>query len=390
MRTWFGRLLVGLLLVVGSGFGVARAAPMAATATTWQLKVGGGSPDRALEAMAFLPTTVTINVGDTINWTFAGPHTVSFLSGAPRPPLAVGSDAGPIFNPQVAFPAGGPTYDGTGYVNSGLLPNQNSAQFALTFTKPGTYTYVCLLHPGMNGVVVVQPAGSAYPMTQAQVDVAGNAELYAKLSTGLQLLQAAKLTSKPADNGATNYTVVNGTGGNQASVLRFLPVDVTIKVGDRITWVGDDPHEIHTVTFYDANGPVPGFIEPRPQANGPPLLALLHVAPEGGTEVTGQGLYNSGILGPGQSYTLSFTKPGVYRYVCVIHAEVGMTGTVTVEAAAPAAPPAAPPATKPPATKPPVPAALPNTGLNGSSLLVLALIGAVLVLGGARIRRRCA
>jgi plastocyanin len=30
--------------------------------------------------------------------------------------------------------------------------------WSVTFTKPGTYTYVCLLHPAQVGTVIVHPA----------------------------------------------------------------------------------------------------------------------------------------------------------------------------------------------------------------------------------------
>jgi plastocyanin len=376
MRSFVVRFLVGLLLTLAlSSAALARAA---LAATTWQVLIGGESADHALQAQAFLPTTLTINQGDTVTWKWnAFAHTVSFLSGGPRPPIVMPSDAGWLFNPAVAFPSGGPSYDGTGFVNSGLLESKGSS-FALTFTKAGSYTYVCLLHPGMDGTVVVQPAGSASPMTQAQVDAQANAELYAKVSQAEQDLEGAQLTSKANPNGTTSYTVVNGVGGNQATVLRFLPVDVTVKAGDTVTWLGTDPHELHTVTFYDASGKVPDFVVPQPQPNGPPKLAIPHAAPEGDKEVDSQELYNSGLLGPGQSYTFTFPKPGVYTYVCLIHAPQGMFGKVTVQAAV-AVPSGAP-----------RPAGLPRTSEGAQSApLVPLVVGAfLLVLLGALILRR--
>jgi plastocyanin len=227
----------------------------------------------------------------------------------------------------------------------------------------------------MVGQVVVQAPGSAYPMTQAQVSAQGNAELYAKLGQANQDLQSAQLTSKANANGTTSYTVVNGAGGNQASVLRFLPVDLTVKAGDSVTWLGNDPLEIHSVTFYDPAGKVPEFIVPHPQPSGPPKLVLPHAAPENDTEVDSPDLYNSGILGPGQSYTFTFPKPGVYTYVCVVHAPQGMFGKVIVEAAGP-------------------PASLPRTAEGTATpwLLLLGVALLLIVLGalarGSALRRR--
>jgi len=202
--------------------------------------------------------------------------------------------------------------------------------------------------------------------------------LYAKVSQAEQDLAGAQLTSKANPNGTTSYTVVTGVGSNQATVLRFLPVDLTVKAGDSVTWLGTDPHEIHTVTFYDPAGKVPEFVVPQPQPNGPPKLVLPHAAPEGDKQVDSQELYNSGILGPGQSYTFTFPKPGVYTYVCVIHAAQGMFGKVTVQAVG-AAPSGAP-----------RPAGLPRTSEGAQSApLVPLVVGAfLLVLLGALILRR--
>ena len=56
-----------------------------------------------------------------------------------------------------------PAYDGTshgnGYLNTGILdrdaatPSPGSAQ--VTFSKAGTYNYICLIHPDMKGSIVV-------------------------------------------------------------------------------------------------------------------------------------------------------------------------------------------------------------------------------------------
>ncbi len=79
---------------------------------------------------------------------------------------------------------------------------------------------------------------------------------------------------------------------------------------------------------------MPPFLAPLPQASGPPKLIIPHAMPTGGTVVSDpKALYNSGIIGPNQSATFTFTQPGTYTYVCVIHAPQGMFGKVTVEAA---------------------------------------------------------
>ncbi|HEX9371208.1 MAG TPA: plastocyanin/azurin family copper-binding protein, partial [Roseiflexaceae bacterium] len=244
-------LLCGLLLALATCGGAlaSGAARPTMAATTWRAGIGGETPDHAIQAQAFLPASLTIDEGDTVTWTMNPDfvHTVTFLSVKPQPPV-VSVEGSTVFQPaETAFPSGGPTYDGTSLVNSGLLEGKGKS-FSLTFTKAGTYGYICLLHPGMGAVVVVQPAGAAYPMTQAQVDAQANAELYDNLSRGYQYAQSAKPTSKANANGTTSYTVVDGAGNNQASVLRFLPVDLTVKAGDSVTWLGDDPAEIHTVT----------------------------------------------------------------------------------------------------------------------------------------------
>lgn len=51
------------------------------------------------------------------------------------------------------------------------------------------------------------------------------------------------------------------------------------------------------------------------------------------TTTSEQGVWDSGALGTGQSFSFSFTSPGAFPYFCAIH--TFMRGTVIVEAPAP-------------------------------------------------------
>jgi len=128
----------------------------------WYLFAGDNRRDGALQDLDFFTSTITIDNGDSVTWTWRGEHTVSFLLPGQSPFTA------PI------TPAGGSTEDGTTFTSSG----DQTAPFSytLTFTKAGTYTYYCLLHPPeMMGQVMVQPAGARYPHPQGYYTGQGNA-----------------------------------------------------------------------------------------------------------------------------------------------------------------------------------------------------------------------
>jgi plastocyanin len=119
------------------------------------LPLDGGSVD----VMKFFAPNLNIAVGDTVTWedtTFV-PHTITFIP--ETPPETIDP-----FTPEIPST----DFDGSKYVNSGLLgdlppflggPNTS---FSLTFTKAGTYQYICLLHAdqGMVGQIVVGSGAS--------------------------------------------------------------------------------------------------------------------------------------------------------------------------------------------------------------------------------------
>ncbi len=52
------------------------------------------------------------------------------------------------------------------------------------------------------------------------------------------------------------------------------------------------------------------------------------------TATADNGLFNSGDIDPGQTFSRTFSQPGTFPYYCVFHGDkggVGMAGTIIVE-----------------------------------------------------------
>ncbi len=92
------------------------------------------------EPAIYKPATVTVKVGDTVQWINTGKtlHSVTLVPEIAQNPA------------NVAEPKGAKTFD------SGFMPP--GATFSYTFTVPGTYKYFCVPHEkaGMVGDVVVK------------------------------------------------------------------------------------------------------------------------------------------------------------------------------------------------------------------------------------------
>jgi plastocyanin len=284
------------------------------------------------------PRTITVDAGDTVTFTNDAvvEHTVTFLSGAKPPALTAPQPDGRVrFPSNVAFPVGGPAYNGTGIVNSGLLAGDHK-RWTVTFTKPGRYTYQCLLHPAHTGTVIVQPTGAAYPSMQAQYDQAAARLKAQSLAAGTRLRAANTTTAFHGEHGTIWTASLVGSASQRIAIYTFGTDPLTVKAGDTVRWVMKDPDEIHTVTF-PGTGAVPAFLVPQSQPKGPPVLYYnpMVLKPAGGATHTGNAYYNSGILipfnppGPDE-YSLTFTRPGTFTYWCVVHVPEGMRGTIIV------------------------------------------------------------
>jgi plastocyanin len=312
-------------------------------ATTWSVQAGGDTPD-GFGPDAFFPSTLTIHVGDTVNWTVAGFHTVTFDPHQTLPPdMVSGPNPGEITFQGAYLPTGpqGPDaiFDGTQPVSSGTpqgRPDPQAPPYALTFTEPGAYTYFCVVHPGMTGTVTVLAAPATLPETPDQAQARGHATLQQILAEGQSGAGQVTATRVNPQLAGGVYAVTAGVSigsdaGAAVSALQFLPSQLTVHSGDAVVWTNADQYELHTITFTSGE-PLPNFPEIRPQPNGPPLVvASAKVAgPVGGTSYGGQGYLNSGLLTTGQSVAFTITAPpGTYQYVCIIHKGT-MQGTITV------------------------------------------------------------
>jgi plastocyanin len=442
---------------------------------TWHVLVGGQSKDRAIQAEGYYPRVITIDAGDTVVWTLntSEIHSVTFagtcedLSCVPECVFTVNVDVSPC----------GPTsYDGVSAIASSgrMVPagyNWNDAvphgdtTYALTLTNAGVNVYFDLSVSGMRGVVIVHPAGTPYPFSQAQYAQQAQDQLQVDLAAGVrarddfqpvatstnpdgtQLHHVALGTSPPerasvdlgsgtgsnAQGGAhlegigvgssptptiavkiafsglrpgsvhavqillgvcgapapttgllftsifvpptftlntvtagpdgrgTSTTILteppnaNGPGqlripsagwfinvaagptpdngstsaacGNvvfhNAAVMRYLPQNVHVRVGDTVVWANDTINEVHGVTFLagQALPLIPDWYESSPSGNP--------------TSYDGSSFLNSGPLYPADagrdhSFAVTFTNTGTFAYVDVGNAVLGMQGSVIV------------------------------------------------------------
>jgi plastocyanin len=129
VRTAFrfsGATLAALIFVAG-------AVPSIAAAKTVEIKMTDTPPK-------FVPLTVTIQKGDTVEWinNAASLHSVTTNPAVAQDPK------------DVSAPAGAKPFD-SGFMTPG-------AKWSYTFSVPGTYKYLCLPHEKdhMIGVVVVK------------------------------------------------------------------------------------------------------------------------------------------------------------------------------------------------------------------------------------------
>ena len=200
-----------------------------------QQEVPAGATTVSIANLAFDPAEISVSTGSIVVWSNddAVPHTATSVAGV--------FDSG-IFDP--------------------------GATFSWTFGQPGTFPYVCQLHPRMQGTVVVSGEATV-PAPAAE--------------------QAATPGAVP-DGVPADATPAPGDTGVAIVDFAFEPATLEVAPGSTVVWTntGAAPHTV-TGEFAD-----------------------------------------SGTLEPGGTFQHTFDTEGEFAYVCSFHPQ--MVGTVSVRA----------------------------------------------------------
>ena len=369
----------------------------AAAATTYDVQVDNKSSTFNFQATAYFPDSLKVHPGDTVRFKLVDrgePHTVTFgtmvdaavtslakrpspapngpppeetpelaklptLIGAPPALPVAQSAAQPCFLATGAPPADVKTacakdqqtqkdFDGTqSFFNSGwLAPDQTFSLKLSDSIKPGTYSFICLLHRDtMTGQLTVVDKGQAADTLDA---LKGKSDK--QLTDYVAKLKGAVDASSKATPDRAQAGVLTPDAQNIQAPL-FAPKEISIPVGGSVTWTILGPH---TITFnppQDAVGTLSKAADGTVGLNGkalgptggpgqppPPTGAAAAAPPPPGPIVIdagkwdGKGFHNSGIFVSFPpvlfAYKLTFTQAGTYPFRCVIHPD--MEGTVKV------------------------------------------------------------
>jgi plastocyanin len=117
--------------------------------------------------------------------------------------------------------------------------------------------------------------------------------------------------------------------------MRFLRGTIVVGVGDTVEWTSLDPSINHTVTFgVEPADPRPPSANVLPTSDGARQAVISSLADS----------VNSGFLSPAPQdraklaqslpgvtrFRVTFTSPGTFNYICAVHDQLNMKGTVIV------------------------------------------------------------
>jgi len=341
--------------------------PAVASADTLAVQVGGEVAGKPwIDLQGIYPKKPVVHVGDSIDFSIVGFHTIAVEpNGTDVLPLVIPTggtypstpDANAVpfwwvgqpalaLNPAIFAGTAPPAiFDGTALVHSGP-----QAPLSVMFTKPGTYVLACEIHPFMRGSVKVVDQGVEIRRFAKQ-EKKGMQQLRKDAKRAKHLdKKLAKKANKHHGHGRSHghghknkvmnhVSVRTGAGTTRFSLLRFYPMDATVKVGGTVTWKWTGFNEVHTVTILK---------QPDLDTLSAALFAGPTIDPVGGLPTEAPGapvvhtdtVHGNGLLGSGiipdpagaapKTFMAQFNTPGVFTYRCLIH--TGMTGTITVKA----------------------------------------------------------
>lgn len=154
------------------------------TSTAATAPAGGFPSDKTVPSAGVnvFPKEIAVKVGEKVTWTVDGFHTIAFNAPEDARPWVQFDDSGvlvvnkkaytPAASPDIPAPPARPegsaddgpppklpvdagTWDGQGFHSSGAPFSEGQLEYSLAFAEPGTFKYLCLIHPDMEGTVKV-------------------------------------------------------------------------------------------------------------------------------------------------------------------------------------------------------------------------------------------
>lgn len=349
--------------LVGATLLLAAAVPPAAQAETWSVSMGLPPADSKVfqntynsDSSSFYPSRLKVHVGDTVKLVPNGFHNAEFVRKGGKPavlltPQGTATDAKdaagapfwfagqPIlgFNPALLASGFGKKFvhSSAKTLQTGLPLADKPKPVSVKFPRTGTFSYLCTLHPGMKGQIQVKGARTRIPSRKA-VAAGVRKEIAADRKDAVSLNK----DKAPKD------TVLLGSAKGDVDRFAFLPAELTVPAGTTVTFaMPAASREVHSATF----GPGDPEKEPKSYIGeisgsfGSPVFDPRGTYPSEapGTTATytstlhGNGFWNSGLLDSDAATPLAgsskvtFSTPGSYRFLCVIHSF--MRGKITVK-----------------------------------------------------------
>lgn len=141
------------------------------------------------------------------------------------------------------------------------------------------------------------PTKTSTPVPPTVTSVPSTATPVPATATSTMTPTTAPLTATSTPTSTAATAAVSIQDGTTISAFKFNPATLNITVGTKVTWTNNSSTStIHTTTSDSGNG--------------------------------AGGVWDSGVLAPGQSFSFTFTTPGTFTYHCSIHPF--MTGTIHV------------------------------------------------------------
>ena len=307
----------------------------------------------------FFPHGTTIHVGDSIKFVPTGFHTVDIprkggsalglilptgqlvagANDAAGAPFWFNGQSNVSFNPALVKSSFGKKarYTGAKRIQSGLPLAQHPKPFTVKFTKTGSYTYYCDIHPGMKGTIKVVSTKNSVPSAKSD-----KRDLNTQIASDLRAAKKLARTVTPP-----NTVSVGASSPRGVEYYGFFPATLRIKAGTTVNFrMSSKSFEDHTATTG------PGDPENQPTSYLGVIAASFQGAafdPRGvfpseapgsigalTPTLHGNGFWNSGVMDHSSttpalaaSNAVTFSAPGTYQFYCMIHPF--MHGTVVVQ-----------------------------------------------------------